>query len=136
MVDHAMRDTYRVVATRDDDGHWMAVVENLPAAHTDARNLETLDRYVRDVIVLADDLPDDEGRDLHLDWEFRAGDDHLDTELAELRHRRAALEDDRLDIDARTRKALAGIGIHSVRDSSAMLGVSRARVHQLSDHRG
>ena len=51
-------DTYRVVVTRED-GHWLADVPSLEGAHTYARSLPTLDQAVREVVVLAADLPDE-----------------------------------------------------------------------------
>ncbi len=47
--------TYRVQVTRED-GRWLADVVGLRGAHTYARTLATLERYVREVIVLAADL--------------------------------------------------------------------------------
>ena len=53
MIDSATSEpTYHVVVTRED-GSWLADVPELAGAHTDARNLPTPDRYVREVIVLA-----------------------------------------------------------------------------------
>jgi hypothetical protein len=49
-------DTYRAIITRED-GHWLADVPSLPGAHTYARSLPTLDQAVREVVVLAADLP-------------------------------------------------------------------------------
>ena len=51
-------DTYCVVVTRED-GHWLADVPSLEGAHTFARSLPTLDQAVREVVVLAADLPDE-----------------------------------------------------------------------------
>lgn len=133
MVYQSMRSEYSVVAVLDDDKRWVAEVEDLPAAHADARNLETLDRYVREVIVLAEDLPDDAGPDLRLAWQYHTGDGYVDDELTDLRRLRSMLEEAQRDLEARTRKVLAGMREHSMRDASAMLGVSRARVQQLSD---
>ena len=53
-------DMYRVVVTRED-GHWLADVPSLEGAHTYARSLPTLDQAVREVVVLAADLPDEVG---------------------------------------------------------------------------
>jgi hypothetical protein len=50
--------TYRVIITRED-GLWLADVPSLQGAHTYARSLPALDQAVREVVVLAADLPDD-----------------------------------------------------------------------------
>ena len=57
MADAIEQPTYRVMATREDDA-WLADVPELPGAHTFARTLPALDKAVREVIVLAADLPD------------------------------------------------------------------------------
>ena len=59
---------YRVVVTREDD-HWLADVPELQGAHTYARNLPTLDQAVREVIVLADDMPDEAMPDLVIEYD-------------------------------------------------------------------
>src|SRR6266851_9068683 len=74
MSDHA----YRVVITQDDS-HWLADVPELQGAHTYAPSLPTLDQAVREVIVLAADLPDEAMPDLVLDYDYHTGDPALDT---------------------------------------------------------
>ncbi len=59
---------YRVVITRED-GHWLAEVPSLKGAHTFARSLPALDQAVREVVVLAADLPDEAIRGLALEPE-------------------------------------------------------------------
>lgn len=49
---------YPVEVTREGDA-WIANVAGLPGAHTYAKNLEVLDKYVREVVVLAADLEND-----------------------------------------------------------------------------
>ena len=61
-------DTYRVITTRDD-GHWPADVPSLRGAHTYARSLPALDQAVREVVVLAADLPDEAMPGLGLEFE-------------------------------------------------------------------
>jgi predicted RNase H-like HicB family nuclease len=80
MSDHA----YRVVVTRDDS-HWLADVPELQGAHTYARSLPTLDQAVREVIVLAADLPDEAMPELVLDYDYHTGDPELDTTALEVR---------------------------------------------------
>jgi hypothetical protein len=77
-----MTSTYRVEVYPDpeDSRFWLADVEGLPGAHTSSRSLATLDRYVREVIILAADLPDGAEDDLVLEWRYRTGDEDVDTE--------------------------------------------------------
>ena len=42
-----------------EDGHWLADVPELTGAHTYTRSLAALDQAVREVIVLAADVPDE-----------------------------------------------------------------------------
>lgn len=65
-----MRESYRVVVTREGR-NWLADVPDLEGARTWGRNLPSLDRYVREVIILADDLPDEAGPEMVLDYEYR-----------------------------------------------------------------
>jgi predicted RNase H-like HicB family nuclease len=76
--------TYRVVVTREDE-QWLADVPELLGAHTHARSLPTLDQAVREVIVLAADLPDEAIPDLVLGYEYHTGDPELDTTALEVR---------------------------------------------------
>lgn len=122
--------SYRVVVTRQD-GAWLADVPDLQGAHTFARNLPALDRYVREVIALAADLED--AADVSLDWEIHTGDDDVDKELGQLRAERDRLDARRKDVEAQTAsyaRALAARGF-SVRDTGALLGVSPQRAQQL-----
>ena len=70
MADAMEQPTSRVMATREDDA-WLADVPELPGAHTFARTLPALDKAVREVIVLAADLPDDVMGHLTLTWDYR-----------------------------------------------------------------
>jgi hypothetical protein len=122
--------SYRVVVTRED-GAWLADVPDLQGAHTFARNLPALDRYVREVIALAADLED--AADVTLEWEIHTGDDSVDKELGQLRAERDRLDARRKDVEAQTAsyaRALAARGF-SVRDTGALLGVSPQRAQQL-----
>src|SRR2546430_15129768 len=85
---------YRVGVRRDpeDARFWLADVAGLDGAHSYARNLAALDRYVREVIVLAADLPDDAEAGLRLDWEYHTGDPALDREAERLRQKRESVE--------------------------------------------
>jgi hypothetical protein len=73
-------DAYRVVITREG-GRWLADVPSLQGAHTYARSLPALDQAVREVVVLAADLPDEAMPGLMLEYEYHTGDASLDAEI-------------------------------------------------------
>ena len=124
-----MNDTYRVIVTHEDHA-WLADVPELAGAHTYARNLESLDRYVREVIILAADLPDDARVDLT--WEYHTGDAVRDGILSRLRGKRAYAEQLALEVAQESAYAVRALaGMFSLRDSAALVGVSRARAQQL-----
>jgi hypothetical protein len=131
-----MKTAYRVVVRRDpeDARFWLADVDGLEGAHTSSRSLATLDRYVREVIVLAADLPDEAENALRLEWVFRTGDRELDIETANVRSRRAELDAATTDLAQRTdtlARRLVAEGRFSVREAATLLGVSPARIDQL-----
>lgn len=132
----------RVVVRRDpEDGRfWLADVDGLPGAHTSSRSLATLDRYVREVVVLAADLPDGAEDDLELEWAYRTGDHELDAEAELLRRQRAAIDAAGDQLAARTRALARRLVLESrfsVREAATLLGLSPARVDQLvRDGRG
>jgi hypothetical protein len=124
---------YRVVVTRED-GHWLADVPELQGSHTFARNLPALDDVVREVIVLAADLPDSAMPELILDYDYHTGDPELDSTTAEVRHLRRQADELAATAAARTGQAAATLvakGL-SVRDVAALLGISPQRVSQLT----
>jgi len=127
--------SYRVVVTRED-GHWLADVPELPGAHTFARTLPALDKAVREVVVLAADLPDEAMASLALEWEYRTGDPSLDQQAARVRAMRA--EADRLTAQATAGTAAMAHALvergMSVRDAAVLLGVSPQRVSQMTGH--
>jgi predicted RNase H-like HicB family nuclease len=130
----AMSDrAYRVVVTREDS-HWLADVPELQGAHTYARSLPTLDQAVREVIVLAADLPDEAMPELVLDYDYHTGDPELDTTALEVRRLRQQADELAATATARTGQAAAKLvaGGLSVRDAAALLGVSPQRVSQLT----
>lgn len=132
--------TYHVVVTRDpeDARFWLADVTGLDGAHTYARSLATLDRYVREVIVLAADLPDEAEGALQLTWEYHTGDPALDDAAAGLRTKRENVEAETRRLAEQTtelaRRLVAG-GRYSVRDAAALLAVSPSRIGQLAPKR-
>jgi hypothetical protein len=129
MSDHA----YRVVVTREDS-HWLADVPELQGAHTYARSLPTLDQAVREVIVLAADLPDEAVPELILDYDYHTGDPELDITALEVRRLRQQADELAATATARTGQAAAKLVARglSVRDAAALLGVSPQRVSQLT----
>ena len=127
--------SYRVVVTRED-GHWLADVPELPGAHTFARTLPSLDKAVREVVVLAADLPDEDMDSLDLAWEYRTGDASLDQEAARVRALRAEAEQLTARASASTVAMARELVLRgmSVRDTAVLLGVSPQRVSQMTGH--
>jgi DNA-binding NarL/FixJ family response regulator len=126
-------ETYRVVVTRED-GRWLADVPSLEGAHTYARSLPTLDQAVREVVVLAADLPDEAMPSLVLDYEYHTGDASLDASAQEVRQLRRQADEIAAAAASRTGQAAAELvsrGL-SVRDVAALLGISPQRVSQLT----
>lgn len=127
---------FRIDVRRDpEDGRfWLADVNGLHGANTSSRSLATLDRYVREVIVLAAELSDDADNDLDLDWHYETGDADLDREAEQLRHLRAELEVANRKLAERTedlaRRLVTAAGF-SVREAATLLGLSPARVDQM-----
>jgi hypothetical protein len=124
--------TYGVHVTREGD-QWLADVPALEGTQTYAPNLTALDRYVREIIVLAEDLPASATRDLVLDWSYDVG-DHLVQQANALRAERAELAAKEKQLEQATRelavKLTHDLGL-SVRDAGPLLGISHQRVSQL-----
>jgi predicted RNase H-like HicB family nuclease len=127
------RHAYRVVVTRED-GQWLADVPELQGAHTYARSLSSLDQAVREVVVLAADLPDEAIPELVLDYDYHTGDPDLDTTALEVRRLRRQADELAATAAARTGQAAAQLVARglSVRDVAALLGISPQRVSQLT----
>jgi hypothetical protein len=129
--------TYQVTVSREA-GQWLADVPELQGAHTYARSLPTLDQAVREVIVLAADLPDEAMPELVIDYDYHTGDPELDTAAAEVRRLRQQAEELSVTAATRTGQAAAKLvakGL-SVRDAAALLGVSPQRISQLTARTG
>jgi predicted RNase H-like HicB family nuclease len=126
-------DTYRVVVTRED-GHWLADLPELQGAHTYARSLPALDQAVREVIVLAADLPDEAMPELAIDYDYHTGDPELDSTALEVRRLRRQADELAAAAAVRTGQAAAKLVARglSVRDVAALLGISPQRVSQLT----
>lgn len=121
--------TYLVIVTRED-GQWLADVPSVPGAHTYARSLEGLRRYVREVIILMDDLDDDAQADVAFKFDVedevirdaaRVGDERRD-----LLAREAAVRGE----VAEMARSLSEAG-YSTRDAAALLDITPGRVSQL-----
>ncbi len=124
---------YEVVVSRED-GHWLADVPGLQGAHTYARSLPALDLAVREVIVLAADLPDAAMPGLRLDFLYHTGDPELDSTALEVRRLRRQADELAAAAAERTGEVavqLVARGL-SVRDVAALLGISPQRVSQLT----
>jgi predicted RNase H-like HicB family nuclease len=128
---------YRVVVTREDS-YWLADVPELQGSHTYARSLPGLDQAVREVIVLAVDLPDEAMPDLLLDYHYRTGDPELDTTALEVRRLRREADELAAAAAARTGQVAAQLVARglSVRDVASLLGISPQRVSQLTARAG
>jgi predicted RNase H-like HicB family nuclease len=125
--------TYGVVVTREDD-QWLADVPELQGAHTYARSLPSLDQAVREVIVLADGLPDEAIPELRLEYDYHTGDPELDATALEVRRLRRQADELAATATARTGQVAARLVARglSVRDVAALLGISPQRVSQLT----
>jgi hypothetical protein len=133
MVD--LMDIYHVRVRRDpeDARFWLATVDGLDTLHPSARSLSTLRKHVLDVIVLAAELPDDADPDI--DWTYETGDDETDAALLALRTRRASLEQELAQVTAKTEEYARDLVLRRhmpVREAAALLGISPARVGQLT----
>ncbi len=107
---------------------WVAQVREHPSAFTQARTLEQLDVFVREVLALVADEPEDAYRDAELVWHF--ADPTLKAALA-ARARASAAEERASELTARAVATLAAKQI-SQRDAARLLGVSAQRVQQIS----
>jgi predicted RNase H-like HicB family nuclease len=127
------QDSYRVVVTRED-GHWLADVPALQGAHTFARSLPALDQAVREVVVLAAGLPDEDMPGLVLEFDYRTGDPELDSTALEVRRLRRQADELAAAASARTGEVAAQLVARglSVRDVASLLGISPQRVSQLT----
>lgn len=126
-----MTQPYTVQVTREGSS-WLARVPNMRAAQTHARNLPSLERSIREVIALLEDLPEGAEAELFLEWDFSA--------LGELAQQAHALHLER----ERVQQAIAGLAQRtrhtvdelvregwSTRDIALLVGTSPGRVSQL-----
>ena len=126
-----MSKTYRVVVTREGDD-WLAEVPELEGASTFASTLRRLREYVREVIILGDDLDDD--AEVQTEVEYRI-DDPAVQQAVELHQRRERLDREVEDLRHQTTesiKAMLEEG-YSVRDTAEIVGITPGRVSQLAN---
>ena len=95
--------TYEVHVTREGD-QWLADVPELEGTQTYAASLTSLERYVREIIVLGADLPDEAIGELDLSWSYDVSDPLVDqanrlrAERADLAAKERALEQETRDL--------------------------------------
>lgn len=133
-----MSEQVHVVVVTREGGMWLADVPALEGAHTYARSLPSLDQAVREVIVLAADLPDEAMPQLVLDYRYETGDPELDATALEVRRLRRQADELAAEVAARTGQVavdLVARGL-SVRDVASLLGISPQRVSQLTAKAG
>src|ERR1039457_3211393 len=94
---------YHVVVTRDGDG-WMADVPALPGTHTWAKTLRALDRNIREVVGMVEDLPRSGEAGLVLDTGSRTGDPGFDPPSSRRRAKRKEVERDAAEVASHTRQ--------------------------------
>ena len=124
--------TYTVHVTREGRS-WLGEVPSLPGAHTFASSLSTLDRAMREVIVLAADLPDDTEDDLDLAWDLSDVDQRA-AEATQVAQARAANDQARRQLAAQTRRLVLDLTAQgwSARDVATVLDLSPGRVSQIT----
>lgn len=126
--------THHVVVTHEN-GAWLADVPALAGAHTFARNIPSLQKAVRELIALAEDLPDGAEHGLDIDYEYRIGIPEVEAETRQLRADRERIRQEEEDLARRTdaaAKTLVDRYRFSVRDAAALTGVSKQRISQLA----
>lgn len=126
--------TYRVVVTHEN-GVWLADVPDLAGAHTFARNIPSLQKAVREVIALVEDLPDGAENGFDVEYEYRIGIPEVEAETRQLRADRERIRREEDELARRTdaaAKTLVERYRFSVRDAAALTGVSKQRISQLA----
>lgn len=128
-----MRPSFRVLVSREGQ-HWLGRVDAVGGGQTFAPTLQKLDKYLREVVVLAADLPAEVRDAVILEYEFRTGDERFDNLVAETRKARHTAQR-----EERRARELADrvIGSDQVRgmsrrDLAVLLDISHQRVQQLA----
>ncbi|MGH3679323.1 MAG: hypothetical protein ACRDT2_03430 [Natronosporangium sp.] len=123
-----MRHTVNV--TREE-GWWLASVDGLAGAHTEARTLTTLDTYVREVIVLAADLPDETMPDLDIIYHFDQPGLEAAARMAARRRRLERAHQRVVAESSAAARQLVAAG-YSTRDAAMVLGLTPGRISQIA----
>lgn len=123
--------TYVVDVTREE-GMWLADVPEVAGAHTFARSLTGLEKAVREVIVLMDDLDDNAEVAMRLVFDV---DDAVVGSALRLGAERRELSRREADLQQETAAAVVSLtkNGYSVRDAAVLLGVTPGRVSQLAN---
>ena len=126
-----MSQTYRVIITREGDD-WLAEVPELEGASTFASTLRRLREYIREVIILGDDLPDD--AEVRTEVEYRI-DDPAVQQAVGLHQQRERLDREAEDLRRQTTESIKALLVegYSVRDTAEIIGITPGRVSQLAN---
>jgi predicted RNase H-like HicB family nuclease len=124
--------TYTVVVSHDGD-LWLADVPALEGAHTQARNLPRLEKAIREVIALVEDLPEGAEQSLQLEFAYEGLEEEASAAVR-VGRRRADLDRVQVALAEETTTLVRGLVARgwSVRDVAHLLHISPGRVSQLT----
>lgn len=130
-----MNTTHIATVTRED-GMWLADVQGLSGAHTYARSLSKLDEYVREVIVLAEDLPDEAMHDVLIEYVFDDSVDEAVRTAHELAERRKEIKRELKQLKGDTDRMIKKLRTqgYSTRDSAIVLDVTPGWISHVAQH--
>ncbi len=121
--------SYTVTFERDEEGWWVASVREVAGCHTQGRTIEQARRRVREALALFVDDADD--ADLVDDVKLPAGARRALAQCEKARRQAKDVAAKAQDLTQEAARVLtADLGL-SVRDASALLGLSHQRVQQL-----
>ncbi|MDR1188949.1 MAG: helix-turn-helix domain-containing protein [Bifidobacteriaceae bacterium] len=122
---------YTVQVTREGD-KWLGEVVGLAGAHTFAGSLLSLDKAIREVIALVEDLPTGAEAGLDLDWDFSAVSPEA-VRAGALGGQRRRHERAHRSIVTKTQQTVVQLAQSgwSHRDIAAVLGISPGRVSRV-----
>src|SRR5690625_3684425 len=128
--------TYTVAVTREDDWCLAEVAGIDGGSGTHERSRAALDESVRDLVVLAEDLPDETAPSLELHYRYDVNDKVLQI-ATEVARTRAQVNRDAERIRADTERLVSELRDkgYSVRDTASVLGITPGRVSQLEHER-
>lgn len=124
---------YKATVTMENQ-QWLASVDGLPGAHTFARTIESLRRGLREVVVLAADLPDDAQPAIELVFDVKDAGVMRAFGLGAERRRLATQERFLAAETTDTVRELQASG-YGVRDIADLVGLTPGRVSQLVPQR-